>query len=433
MNAPWRLLTRLTASVLLGPCVSVGAAQDAPSTPPKPFQASFDVNVRERAESNHAEFLGTVPGDSGEWLLQRLELLADMRFGSHVQVVAQLQSALAPGKQVVIPVDRDPLDLEQAFIAVTERIAGGTLVLRLGRQLIAFDLQRFVSLRDVPNLHQPYDAAEAEYRHGAWLLSAAYTRPVQISAQHGYYSSSDLTFDGLHIERRLATLGNVSGYFARFTHNGAVFTTALGNERRNVFDVRLAGTRGGIDWDAEAMRQTGSVGAKTIQASAVGSSVGYTIASVAWMPRIGLGVDSASGDRNPGDTKLQTFNPLFPNGFYLANYTGYVNVIHIKPSVTFHPRRTIQWMIAAAGQWRETIADAVYVFPAVPLSGTIGTPGRHTGTYVQTHTDAALTSHVSIGFDATHYAVGDAVRHAGGRNSTYVGLEVRYTFAKEEW
>jgi hypothetical protein len=427
MKARWRVLPTLTALTLLGPWLSAGSAQDAPQTPREPLQLSFGVNIRERVESNHAEFLGTVPGDSGEWLLQRLELLADLRLGSHIRVIAQMQSALGPGKQILIPVDRYPLDLEQAFIAITEPVAGGTLVVRLGRQLMAFDLQRFVSLRDVPNLHQPYDAAEAEYRHGGWQLSAAYTQPVQISARDRYYSSSDLTFGGVHIERRLAKLGSVSGYVARFTHNDAVFAGASGNERRNVFDVRLAGSIRGVDWDAEAMHQTGSVGAQIVQASAVGSSVGYTIASVAWTPRIGLGGDAASGDRNPGDTMLQTFNPLFPNGFYLANYTGYVNLIHIKPSVTVHPRRAVQLMVAAAGQWRETIWDAVYVFPAVPLSGTVGTPGRHTGTYVQTHADATLTSHVSVGFDATYYAVGGAIRRAGGRNSTYIALEVTST------
>jgi len=104
----------------------------------------------------------------------------------------------------------------------------------------------------------------------------------------------------------------------------------------------------------------------------------------------------------------------------------------LKPSVTLQPRRSIRLMVAAAGQWRETISDAVYLFPAVPLSGTVGRPGRHTGTYVQTHAAAVLTSHVTVAFDAVYYRIGEAIRQAGGRNSTYLGLEVRYAFAKEE-
>jgi len=71
---------------------------------------------------------------------------------------------LAPGKNILTPVDRDPVDIEQAFVAATEPVAGGTLIFQVGRQLIAFDLQRVVSLRDGPNLHQRYDAARVEYQ-----------------------------------------------------------------------------------------------------------------------------------------------------------------------------------------------------------------------------------------------------------------------------
>jgi hypothetical protein len=432
MDALRCVLAPLTLLAFCSPAASPSFAQDTVQTPPKRLDASLGMSLRERFESNHAEFLGLLRGDSGEWLLQRLELRADVRLGGHVQAFVQLQSAFAPGKNVLTPVDRDPLDIEQAFVAVTEPLAGGTLALRVGRQLIAFDLQRFVSLRDGPNLHQPYDAAQAEYRRGGWRLSAAYTQPVQINARNRYYSTPDLTFSGVRVERRVRKVGDLSAYVARFAHDGAVFTSASGNERRTVLDVRFAGALRGIDWDAEAMRQTGAIGAQSIQALAVGSSVGYTVEGIAWTPRIGLGVDYASGDRNPYDAKLDTFNPLFPNGFYLANYTGYANVIHLKPSVTLRPRRSVHLTVAAASQWRETTSDAVYLFPAVPLIGTVGRPGSHTGTYVQTHDAVVLTSHVSVAFDAMYYTIGEPIRQAGGRNSTYVGLEVRYTFAKEE-
>ncbi len=43
--------------------------------------------------------------------------------------------------------------------------------------------------------------------------------------------------------------------------------------------------------------------------------------SDSWTPRLGLSIDVASGDRNPHDNKLETFNPLFPNGNYVADYT----------------------------------------------------------------------------------------------------------------
>ena len=42
------------------------------------------------------------------------------------------------------------------------------------------------------------------------------------------------------------------------------------------------------------MNQSGSIGAQTIQAEALGSSVGYTLVDVRWKPRMGLAVDVAT-------------------------------------------------------------------------------------------------------------------------------------------
>lgn len=67
------------------------------------------------------------------------------------------------------PVDQDrPVDIEQAFIALTEPLDNGLLKMRLGRQQIGFDLQRFVSVRDGPNVRQSYDAAWIDYEKGNW-------------------------------------------------------------------------------------------------------------------------------------------------------------------------------------------------------------------------------------------------------------------------
>jgi len=112
------VLPQLTLLAFCSTAASPSFEQDAVQTPPKRLDASFGLNLRERFESNHAEFLGLLRGDSGEWLLQRLEVRADIRLGGHVQAVVQLQSAFAPGKNVLTPVDRDLLDIEQAFVAV---------------------------------------------------------------------------------------------------------------------------------------------------------------------------------------------------------------------------------------------------------------------------------------------------------------------------
>jgi hypothetical protein len=75
---------------------------------------------------------------------------------------------------------------------------------------------------------------------------------------------------------------------------------------------------------------------------------------------MGLAVDVATGDRNPIDDRLDTFNPLFPNAYYLAGYTGFPNLIHVRPALTVHPAGTTNLTAAFGGQWRQTTADAVW-------------------------------------------------------------------------
>jgi hypothetical protein len=389
---------------------------------------SLGANLRERFELDHATFFGAASGESGQWILSRLEWHADLRLGNHVQIFTQFQNAVVPGKARLAPVDQDRLDVEQAFIGLTEPLGGGTLRLRLGRQVVAIEFQRFASVREGPNLRQSYDAALADYERGRWHVIGAYEQPVQTRDVHPFddYSNHHLTLSGVKVQRRLSGSTQLSVYYANYRHDAATFTSVTGNERRNVIDIRTSGAVNGFDWDVEGMSQSGSIGAQTIEAKALGSSVGYTLVDVRWKPRMGLAVDVATGDHDPSDNRLGTFNPLFPNGYYLADYTGFPNLIHVKPALTVHPAPAVSLTAAIAGQWREATADAVYVFPAFPLPGTAGVPGRYTGAYGELRGDWTITPHYSVAFDAVHYAIGTAIRQAGGRDANYLGVQVSY-------
>jgi hypothetical protein len=390
---------------------------------------SLGADVRERFESNDAPGFGIGRTRSQDYLISRTEAHADLHLGPQVQMFAQFQSDFAPGKSMLAPVDQNRLDLEQGFVVVTEPVGDDTVKLRLGRQQFAFDLQRFVSVRDGPNVRQSYDAAWADYEHGPWRFITFYSQPVQTRDLRAFddYSSGHLTYGGFRVERHVFESSEVSAYYSRFTQDGAKFPSASGNEVRDIVDVRFGGTGGGFDWDLEAMGQTGQIGADDILAWAVGSLGGYTVSNVEWSPRLGLQLDAASGDTNPHDHTLGTFNPLFPNGYYvtLAGYTGYVNFVHVKPSVTVHPTETLKVMVAAAAQWRETTADAVYTQPDIPVAGTAGRAGLYTGSYGQIRADWQVSPRAAVALEVVHFAVGDAIQRAGGHDSDYVGLEVR--------
>jgi hypothetical protein len=77
-------------------------------------------------------------------------------------------------------------------------------------------------------------------------------------------------------------------------------------------------------------------------------------------------------------------------------------------------------------EWRETVADAIYTLPDVPIPDTAGRGGRYVGTYGQFRADWGLTPHTALALEAVHFVAGATVVSVGGRDTNYLGIEVRY-------
>lgn len=390
---------------------------------------SLGANLRERMETNNAALFGVGSAQSDTYLIQRVEVHADAHLGEHWQFFVQLEDARAWGKNVVTPVDKNPLDLEQAFVTYTDTLGGGTFKFRVGRQEMAFDLQRFISVRDGPNVRQAFDAVWADYEYQKWRFIGYATQPVQNRDVTAFddVSSRNLTFSGLRFERQSVGPGDLSGYWSRYNRSNAHFIDASGAERRDVWDMRYSGTQGRFDWDIEGMLQTGTVGNDTVLAWAMGSIAGYKL-DLPGSPRVALQIDAASGDRHPNDGRVETFNSLFPNGYYftLAGYTGYANLIHIKPSITLKPTSNLALLGALGFQWRETTGDAVYQQANQAVPGTAGKGSLWTGMYVQLRADWTIAPNLIGSVEAVHFQVGHSIRQAGGHNADYAGIELKY-------
>jgi hypothetical protein len=64
--------------------------------------------------------------------------------------------------------------------------------------------------------------------------------------------------------------------------------------------------------------------------------------------------------------------------------------------------------------------------PDVPVANTAGRPGAYTGSYAQVRLDWTIDRATSFAVEAVHYAIGDALRNAGARDSDYLGVEIKY-------
>lgn len=398
----------------------------SPSAPKAWLTLSFDQRLR--LESFDAQSLAAHSSDD-TYLLSRTEVSADLHLG-RFQAYGQLNASFAPGKRRPTPTDVDRLDLEQGFISYAAPLGSGTLTLRAGRQEFAFDRRRFISSRIGPNVRQPFDALWVQYAVGPWRLIGFATQPVVARDARAFddASSDRLTTSGVRVERRLVSGVELSGYWVHYTRSNATFDGVTGNERRDAFDLRLAGQRSRWDWDVEAMIQTGRFADRPVAAWAAGAVIDYRLTSSPLAPKLGIELDLASGDDGNRMNALHGFNPLFPNGQYftLAGYTGYANLVHLKSSVTFFPAKKISVTLAAAAQWRATTHDAIYLQPAAAVPGSADFGSRWTGSYGQLRADWRLSPHFAFAIEAVHYEAGATLRALGRRSSSFLAIEADY-------
>jgi hypothetical protein len=392
---------------------------------------SFGGNIRERLEHSDAPLFGTTGIRADDFLLNRAYLHAGLQVAGGFQAFAQVEHTTATGLEVVGPADVNRLDMRQAFVGYRGTLGTWSYGVRVGRQEVAFDLERLVSLREGPNVRQAFDAVLATANNGKWDVRILASHAIQYRpGSFDDRSNPGLGFYAVRLEHQLAPGRNVSAYVGHLVRRNSRLGDASGTDERTVFDIRYFQPAGRVQIDVEAMLQLGRIGQERITAWALGARARYLIVPSGLRPKLGLQIDLASGDARAGDGRASTFYPLFPNGLYFtqAGYTGYANLIHVKPNLAIEPVKHVTALVAAGFQWRQRVADAVYVQPSIPVPGTAGRSGRFTGTYGQAQLSWQVSANTKVAAEFVYFAVGDALRQSGARDGRYLGIDFAFAW-----
>lgn len=367
---------------------------------------------------------GTTGLKADDYLFSRALLGADVHLGSHFRAFVQFGSTTINGKRgALTSTDASGADWQQAFVEA----GGDPASLRLGRQEVILGSQRLVALRDGPNVRQAFDGARLIVRANGLELDAFAFRPVRVGGRdfddapdptqsfYGVYATFEAGFDV---------------YMLRLERKGAVFAQATQTERRTSLGGRVFGRHGDFDCNFEGLYQFGTFGSGRIRAWSIASDSGYTPGTLPWRPRFGLKADIASGDSDIKDKTLNTFNALFPKGGYFTEngLIGPANIVDLQPGVTLTPAPRVTVIVAAVILWRQTIADAIYRQPNLPIAGTAGRAGRYTGTQSYITPTWQMTPHLMLSATVVHFKVGPVIRRADGGDSDYFASWLTYRF-----
>jgi hypothetical protein len=368
-----------------------------------------------------------------EALLSRVLAHADLHLSDAVRFFVQLGSHLTEGRAGGdSPTDEDGLDLTQGFVDLTSTVGGAGATLRIGRQELAFGSGRLISVRESPNIRRTFNGARSFVRAGSLNIDALLVRPTSI--KRGVFD------DGIDDEQWLygiyatAPITAVSGlsvdfYYLGYERDQARFVQGTADEKRHSVGMRLFGKRGGADWDIEAAYQFGSFGSADISAWTVATAAGFTFERLPLKPRLGLKADIASGDKDPSDGSLQTFNPLYPKLPYFteAGLVAPANIMDVHPTLDITPAPGLTISTGANLLWRHRRADAFYAPPLVAVPGLSGR-GRYIGTQFEAGAEWQASRYIEMKLSYVHFIPGSPIEQIGARNVDFVRGSIAFRF-----
>jgi len=389
----------------------------------------------------HFEFIdnndwGKGVQDSNGYYLQRYLAHADLHMGESARVFVQFVSGIETGRNGgPRGVDKDSFDLSQGFVDFELwKKAGQLLTVRAGRQEIVFGSRRFFNYRERPNMRLSHDAVMGILRTGRWDVRAFGARPVTLNANAFDNRAGDAnSVWGLYgVRQKVNFTLNADLYYLGLHNRSAVYDQGRAEETRHTFGARLWGKRKNLDYNFEFLYQFGTFGQGDIHAYALASDTGYTffLGGVSKL-RLSLRADVYSGDKDPADATLNSFNPFFPKGKHISQLaaSGLINQRDL------HPRMTLtldeHWSVTTSALfiWRDSLNDGVYSIANGLLRSGQSSRARYVGTQPELEAKYTFNSHLDLKGIFVYFRAGKFLKQTtSGLDTTYLGSMLTFRF-----
>lgn len=380
-------------------------------------------------------------GDSSDsYGLSRLRLHADLHLGPRFRVFVEGKSSLSTSRDLpggLRGLDVDTIDFQNAFLDLNLALEPATVIFRPGRQELQFGAQRLVSPLDWANTRRTFEGARGIVKAQGWRFDGFWSRFVEVrkySLNCG--SSSGRELYGVYGSGNLPAAGGgaLDFYWLGYLNEGAQFGNIAGRESRQTVGARAKATIGdsGADFEMEAAYQFGDLEGAGISAFMFTGQIGYTFASAKTSPRVYTNLDLATGDDDPDDNSVQTFNQLFPLGHAYLGYIdliGRQNVIDWSGGLAFSPAPRWRGTAVAHYFWRENNKDAVYnPGGAVVRAGDAGS-SKAIGLELDLTLAYALNRFVNINGGYSHFFPGSFIDESGSSDAIdFLFVTLQLTF-----
>ena len=399
---------------------------------------SFGGETRQHYEYIDNNNWGKGAQDTNGYYLQRYLGHADLHLGESIRLFGQLMSGIESGRNGgPRGVDKDWLDLNQAFFDYQLwKKPGQLLTVRAGRQEIVFGSRRFFNYRERPNMRLSHDAVTGIFRTDNWDVRAFGARPVALGQNvFDNKSRNKNTVWGLYGVRQKFPVNfslNTDLYYLGLYNRDAVYDQGGAEETRHTVGTRIWGKGKNLDYNFEFLYQFGEFGRGNIRAYALASDTGYTIPlSGPAKVRFSLRADVYSGDDDPADADLNSFNPFFPKGKHISQLaaSGLINQRDLHPRITLTLDE--HWSVTASTLfiWRDSLNDGVYSIGNGLLRTGQSSRARYVGAQPELEAKYTFNRHLDLKGIFIYFRAGKFLKQTSpGRDISYLGSMLTFRF-----
>ena len=370
---------------------------------------SLGLDARLRFEIYDPTSFGRGPQDDNGYWLARASAHAAIQFSPNWRAFGQVFTADAFDRDGgPRPADRNELDLVQGFVEWRPNGEEDAYV-RLGRQEIVFGAGRLFAASEGSNVRRQFDGVRAGMRVGEVTYQAVATGLVQV--RPGVFDDSaslDRAVFGAGAVHQTASGSLNALYFIAARRPERVFGAPAAIQDRSTLGGRIV--RQSERWfaDLELIGQYGDADGLDIAAWALAGEGAFDTAHGEVQLRYALRFSIASGDRDPADSALNGFDPLFPN----PTYTGSVPLVSPTNTIALNPRISATWpsSLRLSGDVavirRLEDSDSVYAFSGAAIE-TTSAAGDHVGALWSLSIGRQLSPQWSAAATASYFSAGD--------------------------
>lgn len=457
-----RLLPLLLASAMLAQAQT--PATKAPTAPPPGAPAyapikfgnlTIDVQEKMRFEirENNFDFNSALnsPQDAS-WLLQRFRLGLGydvtpwLKFYIQGQDVREIGGSRPNDIGIAGAEGDDVFDILKAYAQIGNIKKGASAT--IGRQFLSYGDQRLVGPLEWLNPARTFDAVKLRYAGATWALDAFTSSPVNFV--NNMWNQSDFLdndearnaiFSGVYLATQWVPFNTTTDFyvFHKRDDGTADFGPVLGDTSFVTIGTLWKGDPkklAGFDYDVEMAWQKGEVAGRDLDAFAGHWALGYNWLKTPWKPRLAFQYNYATGDGNPNDGKIQTFQNLYPTNHLFYGYmdtTGWINMHNPQLNLSFSPTPKLKVMLDYHLYWMANTADAWYRVNGTtrvrPLNAAATSASNFRGQELDFTAIYKLNPHVAIQTGYSYFAAGDYLADTGASDDAHFGyVQVQIDF-----